>query len=48
MQIIIRYKCEGCEEVYESQDEIYKCKICGVDICDYCSFSDDLCSDNCE
>ena len=47
MQTIIYYRCDSCEEVHENSCNIFKCKICGREICDECS-TDGECWDYCE
>ena len=42
------YTCEGCEEVWEVWEDIYKCNDCSAAICDSCVHNFwTTCCDNC-
>jgi len=48
METMIYYKCDNCNEIHGDSNSIYKCKICGTEICIDCSTDDGLCFDYCE
>ena len=45
MEVIYHYRCEGCQEVHDNSHSIFKCKVCGTEICDICSESEFTCTD---
>lgn len=47
MKTIYYYRCEGCEVVHEESSSIFKCKICGTEICTNCATEDNECWDYC-
>jgi len=48
MQTIIYYRCDSCDTVHENSCDIFKCKICGSEICVECATEDGECIDYCE
>lgn len=47
VKILYFYRCDGCEELHQNEADIFKCSVCGAEICTECS-EDDKCIYYCE
>lgn len=45
MQTIYHYRCETCKGVHEDSSSIFKCEICGAEICEDCVNNNETCFD---
>ena len=48
METLYYYRCEGCKVIHANSEDIFKCKICGEEICSRCANDEKICFDFCE
>ena len=48
METLYYYRCDGCQVIHANSDNIFKCKICGEEICTSCANDEKTCFDYCE